>query len=99
MTVNILRSHNVPKSMLNRNTLDEMDEAALPLPVIKREASTAPSFRPSRIPLADRKRRRDTFRLTHSDTKAKVRVQPARTKKPESFDFRKIQFLKKFKNG
>ena len=36
----ILRDHNVPKFMLNRNTLDEMEEIVSPTRVIKQEAQT-----------------------------------------------------------
>ena len=37
--INVLRNHNVPKYMLNRNTLDEMEISKLPLkPIIKSES-------------------------------------------------------------
>ena len=47
--LNVLRDHNVPKSILNRNTLDELDQSKVsttPSPMkIKKEATT-----PSKIP-------------------------------------------------
>ena len=47
--LNVLREHNVPKSILNRNTLDELDQSKVsttPSPMkIKKEATT-----PSKIP-------------------------------------------------
>ena len=37
----MLRSHNIPKSILNRSTLDELEGKSTPLPTIKEEATTS----------------------------------------------------------
>ena len=53
--LSLLRNHNIPKSTLNRYTLDEMEGMSTPKPVMKREASDSPpppstAQRRSRLP-------------------------------------------------
>ena len=88
----ILSNHNVPKSLLNRNTLDEMEETAPPVmqrPIlnvakkrvaIKEEADNEDDGPP------DIKQRRTQMKP--------VRFQPARKGKPDIKDF---SFLKRYR--
>ena len=66
----LLREHNVPKSMLNRNTLDELEGVSTPIPTLKREASPSP---PQRGRSTKQKR----------SYQAVERIQPTRKKKSE----------------
>ena len=89
----LLREHNVPKSTLNRSTLDELEGVATPIPIVKRE----PSRSPSPISSTTQRRRRNRS--------PKQRIQPARETKTESLTSLKIkkkpnlQFLKTYKDG
>ena len=89
----LLRTHNIPKSMLNRNTLDELEGMVTPIPVIKREVSPSPP-RPSKQIRESRKREVAPVR----------RFPPARVHKPDLTSFVKrevekkdVKFLKTFK--
>ena len=81
--LSLLQEHNVPKSTLNRNTLDEMEGISTPMPLIKREDSPSPMHTTQR---RGRKRHRE-------------RTQPTREVKPTFTkpDSKKVQFLKTFK--
>lgn len=78
----LLKEHNIPKSLLNRPTLDEIEgiQAPVETKVIKTESKATPS----RIPVLDRSISRV------KQTPAKVRTQPPRDKKPD------IEFLKEY---
>ena len=90
--VTILRDHNVPKSILNRDTLDEMEGKATLVPHLKRSTSPKrsvsikhePDIR--QIPPTSQKRSRSA---------TPPRIQPKRRAKPAIKD---LQFLKTFKN-
>ncbi len=82
--VAMLRDHNVPKSILNRYTLDEMEGEAMPMITVKEEptavegATSSKQSKRSRIPLP---------------RKVKPRVSDFEKKKKD------IKFLKLYKNG
>ena len=80
----ILHDHNVPKSILNRNTLDEME--AIPLATVKME----PTIIEEPTPSSRQSRKRE---------KAPQRFQPARKLKSKLTESKnKFDFVKKFKD-
>ena len=82
----ILREHNVPKSILNRDTLDELEEEIGSMTKYKKNAKRR---RLDNIDVKDENIMQMTKPL-------KKRQQPKRAKKPTSAD---LKFLKTFKNG
>lgn len=87
----ILRDHNVPKSILNRDTLDEMEGKATPIPSIKIKSS--PKSSPKRSVSADSVAKNIT---QMSQSRSRSRTQPKRRAKPTRND---LTFLKKFRDG
>jgi hypothetical protein len=85
----ILRDHNVPKSILNRNTLDELDGVATPM--LSSSSPTSAVKRP-RLKIEPKGLKLKRFKLDEE-----VRRQPSRTTKP-TFD-KDLGFLNKYKNG
>ena len=84
----VLRDHNVPKSILNRSTLDEMEEKAAPVVMIKRETSPISQTRLSRA--KERQPRLQPARKYKPEASAF-----AKQGNPK----RSVTFLKSYKNG
>lgn len=96
--VTVLRDHNVPKSILNRNTLDEMDEQPTPSPTGMQEV---------REPLPESQPGTSQGSSTQIRGRKKTkpsRLQPPRQVKPELSQLKppykgaeKVKFLQKWK--
>ena len=90
----VLRDHNVPKSILNRNTLDELEGRATPIP----ESPIAPIA--VKTEPSSTQRKRSKLPISNQPIKVPTRTQPARVKKPpaSAFNQTNLQFLKLYKD-